>query len=141
MGIIISPGKSFDPRYKIFSTLLVDLSNCLSKILLTGGDQRWFYVDQHTAISKDLDAVDNYFEEKGIGNQTRSHYLSKLYSVVTVMSQSTEQLVNGGALCTRYADLPEEATKSVWCKKILRQVLAHRKDKKAKQFTSKHRRK
>ncbi|KAJ9458906.1 hypothetical protein DIPPA_15379 [Diplonema papillatum] len=123
---------------KVFLAVLKNFVEVLQAVLLGESANRWYYAEQSAAFESDIQAAKRFFTSKGIGPETVSTVFAKLSALVsTVMSQPTEQLINGGGICLPFNDLPEEAKGSVWCKQVVRQVLARRKDKKAKAFVAK----
>eukprot|EP01062_Namystynia_karyoxenos_P073766 TRINITY_DN70588_c0_g1_i1.p1 TRINITY_DN70588_c0_g1~~TRINITY_DN70588_c0_g1_i1.p1 ORF type:complete len:749 (+),score=254.43 TRINITY_DN70588_c0_g1_i1:108-2249(+) len=123
----------------LYGAVLKGLAGELLTVLLDGGDARWFHPEQSHALMRDVRQVETLFERLGVPRREVCDSLARVTSVISgVMAQPTEALVRGGQVCVPYEELPEDSPGSIWCKSVVRRVIAHRKDKLAKKFTEKH---
>eukprot|EP01061_Rhynchopus_euleeides_P024659 TRINITY_DN39760_c0_g1_i1.p1 TRINITY_DN39760_c0_g1~~TRINITY_DN39760_c0_g1_i1.p1 ORF type:complete len:295 (+),score=100.08 TRINITY_DN39760_c0_g1_i1:76-885(+) len=122
-------------RAQCHLALLRDLVQQVGDLLLAGGDTRWFYPAQSQALAADLEQVRATFVRLGVDSAAVSKAVARTSAIVSgIMVQPTEELISGGSVCVAFTELPEEAKNSIWCRAIVRQVIGHRKDKKAKSF-------
>eukprot|EP01065_Artemidia_motanka_P025444 TRINITY_DN3043_c0_g1_i1.p1 TRINITY_DN3043_c0_g1~~TRINITY_DN3043_c0_g1_i1.p1 ORF type:complete len:696 (+),score=300.78 TRINITY_DN3043_c0_g1_i1:47-2089(+) len=120
-------------------TVVRRLSQEIWKLVLDGGPLRWFHPEQASQLTSDVRQVEGLFQRFGVPRDEVSNAVTRLLAVVmSVMSQPSDALIRGGQACVPYVQLPETSSGSIWTKCIVRQVLAHRKDKPAKDFTKKH---
>eukprot|EP01064_Diplonema_japonicum_P013120 TRINITY_DN20523_c0_g1_i1.p1 TRINITY_DN20523_c0_g1~~TRINITY_DN20523_c0_g1_i1.p1 ORF type:complete len:597 (+),score=135.32 TRINITY_DN20523_c0_g1_i1:33-1823(+) len=133
-----SPVDKPELLHQVYNVLLREVCVRCNGLFLSGGPTRWYYPEQSSSLEEELARVKRYFTSKGMSREAVSNQFSRLSAIIsTVMSQPSENLISGGGLCLQFSELPEEAKGSVWSRITVRKVLAHRKDKKAKQFTLK----
>lgn len=136
-------------REDIVSHLFAHFAAAYFQIVLEGGDERFFFPEQHEDLFNDVCYVEGFFvaatsqetqnSKKGPWATAVGMLAAIKVVVMMVMSQPTDVLINGsGADGTvlRFADLPEQSSNSPMSKYIVRCVLAHRKDQTAKKFTA-----